>query len=83
MTCLDFALVCDLGVQKMPTVKATKTSKIQSIFQDFAEEFMKGSDNELYFNWCSCTVSCNKCFLYESHRNKSKHEKELSRDLNY
>ena len=30
----------------MPKVKVTKTSKIQSIFQDFSQEFMKSPDNK-------------------------------------
>ena len=58
-----------------PKVKATKTSKIQSEVQDFPEEFMKSPNNELYCNLCSCTVSCNKRFLVESHRNTSKDQK--------
>ena len=33
----------------MSKVKATKTSKIQSVFQDFLQEFINSSNNELYF----------------------------------
>ena len=61
----------------MPKVKVTATFKIQSIFQDFPEEFMKSSNNELNCNLCSCTISCNKRFLVESYRNTSKHQKAL------
>ena len=52
-----FASVCDLGYQMAPKVKATKTSKIQPVLQDFPEGFMKNPSNELYCNLCSCTVS--------------------------
>ena len=27
---------------------------------------------------CNCAVSCNKCFLFDSHRNTSKHQKVLN-----
>ena len=61
----------------MPRVKATKTSNIQFILQDFPKEFMKSSNNKVCCNMCSCTVSCNERFLAESHRNTSKHQKSL------
>ena len=63
----DFALVCDLSFEMMPKVKANKISKIQSILQEFPEEFMKSPNHELYCNWCSRTVSCIQRFLVESH----------------
>ena len=34
----------------MPKVKATKTHKIQSVLEDFLEEFMKSPNNELSCN---------------------------------
>ena len=54
-----------------------KTFKVQSVIQGFSEEFMKSPNNELYCNVCCCTVSCNKCFLVESHGNTSEHQKTL------
>ena len=60
---LDFALACDIGFEMMPKVKVTETSKIQSVLQDFPEEFMKSSNNEIYSKCCGYTVSCNKHFL--------------------
>ena len=60
----------------MPKVKAAKTSKVQFVIQDFPEEFMKSSNNELYCDLCSCTISY-KRFLVESHRNTSNHQKTL------
>ena len=59
----------------MLEVKATKISKIQSVLQDFPEEFMKSPNNELYCNLCSCTISCNKRCLAKNHRNAFKHQK--------
>ena len=50
----------------MPKVKATKTSKINSVLQNFPKKFTKKPKNELYCNLCSCTVSCNKRFLLNS-----------------
>ena len=38
---------------------------------------MTSPNNTLYDNLCSSTVSCNKRFLVESHRNTSKHQKAL------
>ena len=61
----------------MPKVKATKTSKIKSVLQDLPEECIKSPNHELYRDMCSCTVSCNKRFLVESHGNTSKHQKAL------
>ena len=58
----------------MLKVKATKTSKIQSVYQSFFKEFMKSFNNEFYCNLCSCTVSCNKRFRVKSHRNTSSHQ---------
>ena len=61
----------------MPKAKATKRSKIWSVLQGFLEELMKSPNNKLFCLLCTCTVSCNKCFLVESHRNTSKHQKAL------
>ena len=62
----------------MPKVKATKTSKIQSLLQDFSEEFVKSPNNKLYCNLCcSCTVSCNKRCIVENNPNTFKHQKAL------
>ena len=41
----------------LPKVKATSLSTIQSVLQDFPEEFIKSSKNEVYCNLRSCTVS--------------------------
>ena len=38
---------------------------------------MESINNQLYCNLCNCVVSCNKRFLVDSHRNKSKHQKAL------
>jgi len=73
------ALDCDLGFQMMPNVKATIAYKNQSILKEFPEEFMKSPNNELYCNLCSCTVSCSKRFLVDSHRKTTKHQKALCR----
>ena len=61
----------------MPNVKATEASKIHPVLLEFPVKFIKSPNNELNCNLCSCTVSCNKRFLVESHRNKSKHQKAL------
>ena len=53
----------------MPRVKATKTSKTESVLQDLSEKLYK-----LYGNLCNCTIFCSKCFLVESHRNAPKHQ---------
>ena len=45
---------------------------------------MENGNNQLYCNLCNCAVSCNKCFLNDSHRNTSKHQKALdSRSENF
>ena len=61
----------------MPKVNTTYAYKIQSIVKEFPNEFMKIINNQLYCNLCNCAVSCNKRFLVDSHRNKSKHQKAL------
>jgi len=61
----------------MPKVNVTIAYKIQSILKEFPEEFMKSPNNELYCNSCNCTVSCSKCFLVDSYRKTSKHQKGL------
>ena len=38
---------------------------------------MENIINQLYCNLCNCTVSCDKRFLVDSHRNTSKHQKAL------
>ena len=60
----------------MPKVKVTKTSRIQSAQQNFSEAFMKSPNYKLCCNLWSCTVSCSKRFLVESHLNRptSKHQ---------
>ena len=66
----------------MPKVKATKPSKIQFVLQGFFEGMMISPINELYYNLCSSTVSCNKCFLVESHRHMmSKHKKSVRQQV--
>ena len=53
MTCLfRFSLVWDLGFEMMPKAKATKTSNIQAVLQDFLEEFLKSPNDKLYCNMC-------------------------------
>ena len=55
----------------IPKVKATKTSKIQSVLQDFPEEFKRSANN----GFCEAVrVSCNNRFLVESHLNMFKHQ---------
>ena len=61
----------------MPKVKTTYAYKIQSIVEEFLDEFMQSINHELYCNLCDCAVSCNKRFLVDSHRNTSKHQKAL------
>ena len=58
-------------------VKTTYAYKIQSILYEFPDEFMKSINNQLYSNLCNCTVSCNKRFFVDSHRNTLKHQKAL------
>ena len=57
-------------------VKATKTYKIQSVFQDFPDEFMKISTTH-----CIAILQLygflQKRFLVENHQNTSKHQKAL------
>ena len=77
----QFALLCDLGFRMIPKVRFvndTKISKIQSVLQDFPEKFMESSNKVLCCNLCSCMGFCKKCFLVESYRNTSKHQKVLS-----
>ena len=76
---LDFALICDLSFSVMSKVKATKTSKMPSVLQDFPEDFVLSPNYKLYDNMCSCSFSCIKHCLVESHRNTSKHQKALDR----
>ena len=61
----------------MPKVKTTYVYKIQSIVKKFFDEFMESISNQLYCNLRNCAVSCNKHFLFDSHRNASKHQKAL------
>ena len=61
----------------MPKVKTTYAYTIQSIVEEFPDEFMQSINNELYCCLCNCAVSCNKRFLVDSHRNTSKHQKAL------
>ena len=42
-----FALVCDFRFSIMTKVKATKTSKLQFVLQDFPDEFLKSPYNKL------------------------------------
>ena len=67
----------------MSIVIATKTSKIQSVLQDFAEEFMKIPNNELYCNLYSCTVTSTNAFLWEVIKMHPNIKKRLAADLNY
>ena len=59
----------------MLKVKTTYAYKIQSMVKEFPDELMESINNQLYCNLCNCTISCNKCFLVDSHRNTSKHQK--------
>ena len=52
----------------MRKVKATYAYKIQSILEEFHEEFMRSPNSELYCNLCNSMVSWGKCFLVDSHR---------------
>ena len=61
----------------MPKVKATNAYKIQFILKEFPEKFMKSFNNELYCNFCYCTVSCSKRFPVNSDLKTSKHQKAL------
>ena len=61
----------------MPKVKTTYAYKIQSIVNEFPDEFMESSNNQLYCNLCNCAVSCSKRFIVDSHRITSKHQKAL------
>ena len=61
----------------MPKIKTTYAYKIQSVVEEFPDEFMESINNQLYCNLCNCAVSCYKCFLVDSHRNTSKHQKAL------
>ena len=44
----------------MPKVKATKTCKMQFVFQDFSEKFVKSSNNEFVqlYGFLQQTHSC-------------------------
>ena len=59
----------------MPKVKTTYAYNIQSIVNEFPDEFMESINNQFYCNLCKCAVSCNKRFLVDFHRNTSKHQK--------
>ena len=61
----------------MPKDKTTYAYNIQSIVNQFPDEFMESINNQLYCNLCKCAVSCNKRFLVDSHRNTSKYQKAL------
>ena len=61
----------------MLKVETTYAYKIQSIVREFPDEFMESINNQLYCYLCNCAVSCNKCFLVDSHRNTSKHQNAL------
>ena len=61
----------------MPKAKTTYAFKIQSIVNKLLDKFLESINNQLYYNLCNCAVSCNKCFLVDSHRNTSKHQKAL------
>ena len=61
----------------MSKVKTTYAYKIQPIVKKFPDEMMESINNQLYCNLCNCAVSCNKRFLVDSHRNRSKHQKAL------
>ena len=62
----------------MPKVaKTTYAYKIQSVVNEFSDEFMESINNRLYCNLRNCAVSCNKRFLVDSHRNTSKYQKAL------
>ena len=61
----------------MPKVKTIYACKIQSIFEELPDEFMESINNLLCWNLCNCAVSCNKRFLVDSHRKRSKHQKAL------
>ena len=68
----------------MPKVKTTYAYKIQSIDKEFPDKFKESINNQLYYNLCNCSVSCNNRFLVGSHRNTSKHQRELgSRSENF
>ena len=61
----------------MPKAITTYAYKLQSIVNEFHDEFMESINNQLYCNSCNYAVSCNKRFLVDSHRNTSKHQKAL------
>ena len=61
----------------MPKVKTTYAYKIQSTVKEFPDKFMESINNQLYCNLYNCVVSCNKCFLVDSHRNTLKCQKVL------
>ena len=61
----------------MPIVKTTYAYNIQSIVKKFSDKFMESINNQSYSNLYNCAVSCNKCFLVNSHQNMSKHRKAL------
>ena len=71
------SLDSDLDSDIVLKVKTVYAYKIQSIVKEFPDEFMRSLNNELYCNLCNCVVSCNKCFLVDSHQNTSKHQKAL------
>ena len=59
----------------MPKAVTTYAYKIQSIVNEFPDEFMEIINNQLYCNLCNSAVSCNKRFLVDSYPNTSKHQK--------
>ena len=69
-------LVCTLDFLMMPNVKVTKTSKIQSIFQDFPDEFTKMiSQQQMILRFVQLNGFLQLTLLVDSHRNTSKHQK--------
>ena len=61
----------------MRKVETAYAYKIQSIVNEFANEFMESINNQLYCNLCNCAFFCNKRYHVDSHRNTSKHQKAL------
>ena len=59
--------------------KASNTSKLKSLLDDFSGKFVQNPNNKLYCNLCNCVVSCTKRFLIDSHWKSLKHQKALDR----
>ena len=60
----------------MPKVKTTYVYKIQSIVNEFPDEFMKIINNQFHCNLCNCAVFATNAFLLiltKIHRNIKKH----------